>query len=386
MSKQPGNFGFGEDETMLRDAAGKFFEDHYTPDKLHTLVAAESGLHRPNTAAWNPDHWRQLVELGWPAVCVPESEGGVGMPLVAAVALAEEVGRAGFPSPLLSTFQATFVLNACGTEAARQALRDIAAGTATSFAMHDRRGDFGNGSTDVTCVNGRLSGEAAFVQEARKAVRFLVRARHADGCGLYLVETGARGLEVAPDAIVDLTRDQATLIFEEVDAVEVTSPGHADAAIAAAMPALLCIAAADMVGSGEWLLQTTVEYARTRTQFDRPLGFFQAIKHPLVNCMLDIDAAKSLTYHAACAVDHEPERALRFARMAKAAAGDMAVSGASRAVQFHGGIGFTWECHVHLFFKRQMHGHVLLGDARHHRALLAEEVIGALPQKAAAQA
>ena len=383
MSEQPANFGFGEDETMLRDAARKFFEDHYTPDKLHTLVAAESGLHRPNTAAWDPGHWAQLVELGWPAVCVPESEGGVGMPLVAAVALAEEVGRAGFPSPLVSTFHATFVLKACGTEAARQALRDIGAGTATSLAMHDRRGHFGDGSADVTCVNGRLSGAAAFVQEARKADRFLVRARHADGCGLYLVDVGARGLDVSPDAIVDLTRDQATLIFEDVDAVEVASPGRADAAIADAMPAMLCTAAADMVGAGEWLLQTTVEYARTRTQFDRPLGFFQAIKHPLVNCMLDVDAARSLTYNAACAVDHEPERALRFARMAKAAASDMAVSVASRAVQFHGGIGFTWECHVHVFFKRQMHGHVLLGDARHHRVLLAEEIIDGAPELAA---
>ncbi len=376
MSQQPENFGFGEDEAMLRDAARKFFEDHYTPDKLHALVASESGLDRPNVAAWNRDHWEQLVELGWPAVCVPEDAGGVGMPLVAAVALAEEVGRAGFSSPLLATFQATCVLNACGTEAARQALRDIAGGTSTSVAITDRRGELGDGNTDVTCARGVLHGEAAFVQEARKADRFVVRARHADGCGLYLVEAGAPGLTIRPDAIVDLTRDQATLTFEGVEAVEAVPPGQGDAAIAQALPAMLCIASADMVGAGEWLLQTTAEYARTRTQFDRPLGFFQAIKHPLVNCMLDIDAAKSLTYNAACAVDHEPERSLAFARMAKAAASDMAAATASRAVQFHGGIGFTWECHVHLFFKRQMHGQVLLGDARHHRALLADGIIG----------
>ena len=118
----------------------------------------------------------------------------------------------------------------------------------------------------------------------------------------------------------------------------------------------------------------------------RPLGFFQAIKHPLVNLMVAIDSAKSLTYNAACAVDHDPERALGFARMAKSAASDMAVRGASRAVQFRGGIGFTWECYLHLFFKRQTHNHVLLGDARHHPALLADEVIGALRQEAAAQA
>ena len=131
-----------------------------------------------------------------------------------------------------------------------------------------------------------------------------------------------------------------------------------------------------MVGAGEWLLQTTVEYARTRIQFDRPLGFFQAIKHPLVNVMLEIDRARSLTYNAGCACDTEPEEALRFARMAKSQASDMAVFAASRAVQFHGGIGFTWECFVHLYFKRQMHNQVLYGDGRYQRARLADMVIG----------
>ena len=140
---------------------------------------------------------------------------------------------------------------------------------------------------------------------------------------------------------------------------------------------MLAVVSADMVGAGEWLLQTTVEYARTRTRFDRPLGFFQAVKHPLVKVMMGVDRARSLTYNAACAVDHEPDRALRYARMAKSEAGDMAVTAASRAVQFHGGIGFTWECYVHLFFKRQMHSQVLLGDARYHRARLAEDFMGA---------
>ena len=386
MSEQPENFGFGEDETMLRDAARRFFDDHYSPDKLHALVAHDSAVDRPNEVAWNRDHWAQVVELGWPAVCVPEAEGGVGMPLVAAVALAEETGRAGFPSPLLGTLQATCLLRSCGTDAARQALRDIAGGTATGVAIHDRHGDFGHGRTDVTAVDGRLGGQASFVQDARKADRFVVRARNAGGCGLYLVEADADGLTILPDAIIDLTRDQATLSFEAVDAVEVAAPGEGDAAVARALPAMLCIVCADMVGSGEWLLQTTVEYATTRTQFDRPLGFFQAIKHPLVNLMVAIDGAKSLTYNAACAVDHDPDGALRLARMAKSAASDMAVRGASRAVQFHGGIGFTWECYVHLFFKRQMHNHVLLGDARHHRALLADEAIGALRPEAAARA
>ena len=97
MAEQPKNFGFGEDETMLRDSARKFFEDHSTADKLHRLVAEDYRIDRPNECIWEPQLWQQMVELGWTAACVPEEAGGLGMPVVAAVALAEEIGRAGFP-------------------------------------------------------------------------------------------------------------------------------------------------------------------------------------------------------------------------------------------------------------------------------------------------
>ena len=141
------------------------------------------------------------------------------------------------------------------------------------------------------------------------------------------------------------------------------------------MPAIWTLHAADMVGAGEWQLQTTVEYANQRQQFDKPLGFFQAVKHPLVDVMVMIDQAKSLVYNAACAVDCEPEKAARYAHMAQASASDMAAFASSRSVQLHGGIGFTWECYVHLFFKRQKHSEMLWGDAVWHRARLAELMI-----------
>ena len=126
-----------------------------------------------------------------------------------------------------------------------------------------------------------------------------------------------------------------------------------------------------MCGAGEWQLQTTAAYAQVRRQFDRPLGFFQAVKHPLVNAMLVIDQARSLVYTAACAIDSEPDEAERFARMAKSSAADMAAFCSGRSVQLHGGIGFTWECDVHLYFKRQLHNQMLFGDAVYQRAKLA---------------
>ncbi len=376
MTEQPKNFGFGEDETMLRDSAQKFFADHCSPDKIHGQVAHDPSIHRPVECIWDKSLWQQVVELGWTAVCVPEEAGGVGMPLVAAVAIAEEAGKAAFPSPLISTYCATFALKACNTDAATKALGDVAAGTATTLAITNEKGSWEASDTDVTVTNGKLNGTAWFVQDAKKADRFIVSARGAGGVGLYQVEATAENLNIIADGIIDLTRDQAHIEFTGAHCIEVAAEGAGDKALAAATPSILTILSADMVGAGEWLLQTTTEYAKTRVQFDRPLGFFQAVKHPLVNVMLDIDRAKSLTYNAACSIDCGEDNAELNARMAKAQASDMAVFSSSRAVQFHGGIGFTWECYVHLFFKRQMHNQVLFGDAKYHRAKLADMVMG----------
>lgn len=372
---QPRNFGFGEDETMLRDAAKKFFADHCSADKLHKQVAHTFEIERPIECIWDKDLWRQIGELGWTAACVPESAGGIGMPVVAAVALAEEAGKVAFPSPLIATLNATFVMRECKSDEAKKALGDIAGGHAAALAITNGQGSWAAGDTDVHVHDGKLSGTACYVQDAGKADLFVVSARGEKGVGLYLVANDAEGDEVVPDGIIDLTRDQAHINFNEVSATELAPQGEGDKAITRATPAILCIVSADMVGAGEWLLQTTVEYAQTRVQFDHPLGFFQAVKHPLVNVMLEIDRAKSLTYNAACAIDAEPEYAEKLARMAKSAASDMAVFSSSRAVQFHGGIGFTWECYVHLFFKRQMHNHVLYGDGKYQRRLLAEMLI-----------
>lgn len=373
---QSKNFGFGEDEMMLRDSARKFFEDNCSADKIHAQVAHDFNIEREIECIWDKGLWTQICELGWTAVCVPEAAGGVGMPVVAAVALAEEAGRAAFPSPLLSTLNATFALRECTSDNATKALGEVAGGLAATLAITNRDGSWEPADTDVTYADGKLAGTAWFVQDAAKAEMLVVSAKSAGGVGLYRVDVGASGMTVHADGIIDLTRDQAHIEFDGVDAVELAPGGEGEAALARAMPAILCIVSADMVGAGEWLLQTTTEYARTRVQFDHPLGFFQAVKHPLVNVMLEVDRAKSLTYAAACAIAEEPAEAERMARMAKSAASDMAVYSSSRAVQFHGGIGFTWECFVHLFFKRQMHNHILYGDGKYQRSRLADMVIG----------
>ncbi|MEM1156170.1 MAG: acyl-CoA dehydrogenase family protein, partial [Pseudomonadota bacterium] len=290
-----------------------------------------------------------------------------------------ELGRSGFPCPLLSTINVCYVLNACDGST-ESAFSEIAEGHGATLAITNKQGDWSPGKTDCEVQDGKLTGSAWFVQDARKASRLLVSAQSEAGLSLYWVDAAATGVTLHADRISDLTRDQARVEFDKVDTVMVARNGLA--ALNRAMPAIWTALAADMVGAAEWQLQTTVDYANTRQQFDHPLGFFQAVKHPLVDVMIQIDKAKSLVYNAACAIDHEPERAEQFAHMAKAAASDAAAYASSRSVQLHGGIGFTWECYVHLFFKRQKHSQMLFGDGAWHRAKLADAVIG--PVKAAA--
>jgi len=382
---QPKDFGFGSEEQMLRDSARKFLKDNSPIEKLRTLVAKDHKISYESEVqplAWDEKIWKQMVELGWTALVVPESAGGAGMKMIAVAALAEEIGRAALPSPLIATLITTAVLSHAKGDAAKTALERIVGGEAASFAGPGAEGSWLPDATTITVMtsaNGAtLKGTVPFVQDARKAGFFLVAARDAKGVGLFVVAADAPGLTIKPDRVVDLTRDQASLVFDDVkidNAAVVAAPGTGADVVAAALPSILTIVAADLCGAAEWQLQTTAEYARVRTQFDRLIGFFQAVKHPIVNVMIDVDRARSLTYAAACAIDTEPEQALRLARMAKAAASDVGAFASSRSIQLHGGIGFTWECDVHIYVKRQKHNQFYFGDGPYQRAKIAE-IIG----------
>ncbi|HKI73540.1 MAG TPA: acyl-CoA dehydrogenase family protein, partial [Pseudomonadales bacterium] len=241
---QSKDFGFGEDEAMLRDSARKFFEDNCSADKIHKQVAHDYHIERDIECIWDQSLWRQIGELGWTAVCVPESAGGVGMGVVAAVALAEEAGRTAFPSPLISTFNATFVLRECTSDNAIAALTDIAGGKAATLAITDRAGSWEPSDTDVSVSDGKLSGTAWFVQDAKKAEMLVVSARGESGVGLYRVDPSAAGVDIEADAIIDLTRDQGHIRFDNAEAVALAPPGEGDVALSRAMPAMLCMVSA----------------------------------------------------------------------------------------------------------------------------------------------
>jgi|JFJP01.1.fsa_nt_gi alkylation response protein AidB-like acyl-CoA dehydrogenase len=379
----PQDFGFGEDEAMMRDTARRMLAERLPMERLRRLVAEspEPTYDRGERAPWDKQLWAEIVELGWTGLAVGEAEGGSAVSLVGIAGMVEEVGRHALPSPLIPTLMASLVLAAAGGDVARQLLARIAGGAAASLAITNDRGSWEPEDAPLIASEQAddlvLHGEARFVQDAFKADFLIGSARLGDQLVLWVVEADAAGLTLEADCIHDLTRDQASAHFHGVH----VGPGSivsrdAAPALRAAWPALLTLVSADLCGASERLLQTTVEYAQARIQFDRPIGFFQAVKHPLVDAMVEIDRARSLLYYAAAEFVAGSGNAEAAAHMAKSAASDAAAFISDRAIQLHGGIGFTWEYGLHIYFKRNLHNQALLGDGVHHRRKLAELLIG----------
>lgn len=207
---QPRDFGFGVEETMLKDEARRFFKKNCDDSALMDLVGGNSDPQREPESLYDKKIWKQVSELGWAALAVPEEAGGIGMSAVAVAGLIEEAGRAAYPSPLNATINATYVLSACKTDAANKALGEIEEGGTISLAMTNKQGSWDSADTDVEASGSgsvTLDGMAWFVQDAGKVDRFLVKAVSDAGVGLYVVPADAKGVTIALDSIVDLTRD-----------------------------------------------------------------------------------------------------------------------------------------------------------------------------------
>lgn len=346
------------------------------------LVAGNPNPHRQPECLWDRKIWQQMIELGWTSLTVPERAGGLETSTVGVAGLVEEAGRAAFPSPLLTTINASYLLSCCESAEADEILRRIADGKGVSLGLMDKNGSWK--ATPGSLKTSRagtltLDGACWFVQDAQKVDYFVVRAAFENGAALIAVPSGTKNIEVVADSIVDLTRDQAHIVFRGTEIRPewvVAPPGEADAVIEKAELYIFTMIAADMCGAGEWQLKTCAEYAKSRVQFGRPIGFFQAVKHPIVNMMIMIDEARSLVYNAACGADHEPGHFASFAHMAKSSASDMARYCSDRSIQLHGGMGFTWEAPAQVYFKRQLHHTALFGDGGYHRAQLADLIMG----------
>ncbi|HXM57545.1 MAG TPA: acyl-CoA dehydrogenase [Candidatus Dormibacteraeota bacterium] len=371
------DFAFSEEQEMLRASAREFLAKQCPPSYVRQMMEAED--------AWDRAFWAKLAEMGWTGLGIPEAYGGVGTFLDLVVVL-EEAGRALLPGPFFSTMGlAVPTLLESGSEAQKQAvLTAIAAGDArATVALTEPAGRWdADGVTLAAQQSGdgwRLEGVKLFVPDAAVADHLVVAARTRGsgerGVTLFLISGRPDGMSVSPLKTMDMTRRWYEVRFDGVQVPGDAVVGAVDEGWAPLRRALDWAAAglcAEMVGGAQHVLDSSVEYAKTRQQFGKPIGIYQAVSHKLADMLLEAESARSATYYAAWAVDADaPDRSLA-ASMAKAYTSDAYRRAAGNGIQVHGGIGFTWEHDMHLYFKRAKSSEVTLGDATYHRELVAQ--------------
>jgi len=368
----PSDFGFTEEHALLREQARRFLAERWPIAELRRL--ADSG------GRFDPGLWKEMAQLGWVGLVLPERWGGAGLGWLHLEILLEEMGRRLVPGPFLGSLLAGVAIAQAGSDAQCERLAPaVASGeTIATLAMCEEGGGF---EPDMVGATAEPS-EGGFVLRGRKthvvgaADARLVVAPFREPTGriaLFAVELPAGSVAIEHEVCVDPLRATARVSFDGVRvARDARLAGDGAAALDATLVRGFAALAAEAVGGAEAVLLATRDYAITRKQFDRPIGFFQAVKHPIVDMMVQIELARSLAVGAAAALDHTPSCAEVLARMAKAHAGDVFANAVRKGVQLHGGYGFTWDCDVHFYFRRALWARSMLGDAVHHRRRLAE--------------
>jgi alkylation response protein AidB-like acyl-CoA dehydrogenase len=374
-------FAFTEDQEALREAARGFLADHSSAAQVRAAMQTETG--------YDAAVWRRIgAELGWTAILVPEAYGGLGLGYVELVALVEEMGAALLCAPFFSTIcMATNVLLLGANEAQRQQyLPEIAAGATTAtVAWTEPNGrwdaagiQLGAEQRGATVV---LNGTKTFVIDGHTAELLIVAARRAgsgpDGICLFAVPADTPGIERRLLPTMDQTRKQAEIGFHDVAVPETALIGRAGEGwpiLSSALDLAAVALAAEQLGGAQRCLDMTVDYAKQRVQFGRPIGSFQAIKHKCADMLLRVESARSASYYAGWAASVQDPELPVLASLAKAYCSDAYFHCAAEALQIHGGVGFSWEYDVHLYFKRAKSSETLLGDATYHRELVARRI------------
>jgi alkylation response protein AidB-like acyl-CoA dehydrogenase len=377
------DFGFSDEQEMLRQTARDFLAENCPTTFVRQMMEDDQG--------YAPALWKKMADLGWLGLAFPEAYGGQGLGFVDLTVILEEMGAALLPSPFFSTvILAGQTILIGGSEAQKHAyLPKIADGSLlATLAMTEPSGRFdAEGISEMQAVSEgdgfQLSGTKLFVLDAHVSDLLLVAARTKDagdksfGVSLFLVEANTPGISVTLLKTMDQTRKQCEVVFDQVSVGRDRLLGHLDMGwpilqkVLTLATAALC---AEMAGGAQRVLEMSVSYAKERVQFGRPIGSFQAIKHKCAEMMLQVESAKSAAYYAAWAVDEDVPEVPLAVSMAKAYCSDAYRYTAGEGIQVHGGIGFTWEHDMHLYFKRAKYCECTFGDATYHRELVAQEV------------
>ncbi len=367
------NFAFSEEQEQLREFVKSFLEDKSSEEAVREQMATEQG--------YDEAVWAQMSEqMGLQALTIPEEFGGQGFGYVELIVVLEEMGRALLCAPFFSSVVlAANVIMHCGDDDATNALLPpLASGTVATVAFTEESGKWDEaGITMQATAAGddyTLDGTKMYVLDGHIAEIIVVAARTNAGVSLFQVARGAAGLTRTPLSTMDQTRKQAKLEFAGTPAKLIGTDGGGWAALERMLDLAAVALAAEQVGGAEMCLNMSVEYAKVRVQFGRPIGSFQAIKHKCADMLLEVESAKSAAYYAGwCAAELNDELP-STASLAKAYCSEAYFHAAAENIQIHGGIGFTWEHPAHLYFKRAKSSELLFGDPTYHRELLAQRI------------
>ncbi len=373
------DFGFSQEQEMLRATARKFFENECPSTFVRARMEEPAGV--------TDDFWTKLAEQGWLGLVYPEEYGGAGLGFVDLVVLMEEMGRVVMPGPFFATtvLGGLAILEAGSAAQKKEWLTRIAAGEAKAtlaWTEPNVRWDAAGVTATARAAGGDvvLSGTKLFVPDAHLADVLVVAARTSegsrpeDGVSLFLVPKGVAGLETKLLPTMDQTRKLCEVSLRDVRVPGTALLGARDAgwaALARVLERATVALCAEMCGGAQRVLEMTTEYAKIRVAFGKPIGTYQGVKHRAADMLVDVENAKSLTYYAAWAVDENVAEAALAASMAKAYVTDAYRKVAGAGIQLHGGIGFTWEHDLHLYFKRAKSSEFTFGDATYHRERVA---------------
>lgn len=376
------NFAFSDEQEELKKSARRFCEEQYSSETVRRIMETESGV---DEELWT----RMAQELGWQAMIIPEEYGGAGFGYIELIVLMEEMGRAVVAAPFFSTvcLAANTLLVAGTDEQKQELLPGIAEGTRiATLALTEESGRWdADGVTATYSKNGgdyTLNGKKTYVVDGHTANTIIVAARAdgssgEDGVSLFVVDAEASGLSRRPLQTMDQTRKQAEVSLDGVSVAGsalVGEEGNAWPAVTKVMDLASVALAAEQVGGAQMCLDMSVDYAKVRVQFGRPIGSFQAIKHKCADMLVEVESAKSAAYYAGWAAREDNEELPVTAPLAKAYCSEAYFHCAAENIQIHGGIGFTWEHDAHLYFKRAKSSELMLGDPSYHRELLAQRI------------
>ncbi|MFL6277402.1 MAG: acyl-CoA dehydrogenase family protein [Blastocatellia bacterium] len=380
------DFDLNETQKLFKSSARELFAQECPPEAVRAMI--DSG--QPYSEAL----WQKLVEQGWTGLMFDEADGGMGLGYVEMAVAFEEMGHALVPGAFLSTvaLAGPLVARTGNPPQRNQYLKAICEGEAkATVALLEVAGDWNPDAVQLqaseTATGLTLSGTKLFVADAGAVNTIITVARIGSDLALAVVAADAPGLTIKPMPAIDATRHLYEVDYNnvEVAATQVLARGDAArVAIEQALDVATVALAAEMVGGMQWLLDTTVEYAKTRKQFGKPIGQFQAIQHHCANLLLLTESARSAVYYAAWQLGNDAERAPLAVSVAKTYASDAYREAGNLGIQVHGGIGFTWDEPMHFYYKRAKASELMFGDATFHRERIARLVIdAAAPVKAA---